>query len=190
MSDTTLPEPPLTDHAYDGIMEYDNPTPGWWSWIFVISIIFSAVYFFVATMAGGQLSPLAAYEADQREELKRQYGELAAYGNDDASMQKLKAEAKWMQVGEAIYNTNCVACHGKNAGGVTAPNLTDDNWIYVKTQKDIIDVVLNGRKNGAMPAWKNTLRGPEALIVSSYVAKLRGNNAPGKGLEGEKIPAW
>ncbi len=190
MSNDSLPETPLTGHAYDGIAEYDNPTPGWWTWIFVVTIVFSAIYFFIAVMSGGQVGPLASYEYDQREELKRQYGELAAYGHDDESINKLKAEEKWMKVGEAIYNTNCVACHGKTGGGVTAPNLTDDHWLYVKSQKDIIDVVENGRKNGAMPAWKNTLRGPESLIVSAYVAKLRGTKAAGKGPEGELIPAW
>src|SRR3954471_2820351 len=34
----------LKDHAYDGIQEYDNPTPGWWVWIFAASVVFAAGY--------------------------------------------------------------------------------------------------------------------------------------------------
>ena len=35
---------PLLDHEYDGIREYDNPMPGWWKAIFIISIIFAISY--------------------------------------------------------------------------------------------------------------------------------------------------
>ena len=28
---------PLTDHSYDGILEYDNPLPGWWTF-FVLGV--------------------------------------------------------------------------------------------------------------------------------------------------------
>ena len=34
----------LTGHNYDGIQEYDNPLPGWWTWLFVASIIFAFFY--------------------------------------------------------------------------------------------------------------------------------------------------
>jgi cytochrome c oxidase cbb3-type subunit III len=184
-------EPPLTDHAYDGIMEYDNPTPGWWTWIFVGTVVFSALYFLVVTLAGGEFSANSWYASAKQEELKRQYGELGALAMDaDASVFQLMGEPKWLDVGQSLYNTHCVACHGKGGGGVTAPNLTDDHWLYVKTPRDITDVILNGRKNGAMPAWKNTLQGPEPLIVAAYVASLRGTGATGRGVEGEVIPAW
>jgi cytochrome c oxidase cbb3-type subunit 3 len=36
-------EPPLTDHSYDGIQEYDNPMPGWWVWLFVATVVYSGV---------------------------------------------------------------------------------------------------------------------------------------------------
>ncbi len=38
--------PPLMDHAYDGIREYDNPLPGWWSLLFAGCIAFAAMYGF------------------------------------------------------------------------------------------------------------------------------------------------
>ena len=47
MSTRTRNSPNVTGHRYDDdIEEYDNPLPGWWSWIFAVSIVFSAVYFF------------------------------------------------------------------------------------------------------------------------------------------------
>ena len=35
----------LLDHEYDGIQEYDNPCPGWWHAIFLLTVLFSVVYF-------------------------------------------------------------------------------------------------------------------------------------------------
>ena len=35
----------LLDHDYDGIKEYDNPLPGWWKWLWILTILFSFVYF-------------------------------------------------------------------------------------------------------------------------------------------------
>ena len=32
----------LMEHEYDGIREYDNPTPGWWHVILLVSVVFSA----------------------------------------------------------------------------------------------------------------------------------------------------
>ncbi|MFN7337509.1 MAG: cbb3-type cytochrome c oxidase N-terminal domain-containing protein, partial [bacterium] len=29
----------ILDHEYDGIREFDNPTPGWWHAIFFASVI-------------------------------------------------------------------------------------------------------------------------------------------------------
>ena len=34
----------LMSHGYDGIQEYDNPLPGWWVWIFWVTIVFSLGY--------------------------------------------------------------------------------------------------------------------------------------------------
>ena len=34
----------LLDHNYDGIQEYDNPLPGWWSALLWLSILFTPFY--------------------------------------------------------------------------------------------------------------------------------------------------
>jgi cytochrome c oxidase cbb3-type subunit 3 len=44
-----------------------------------------------------------------------------------------------------------------------------------------------------MPAWKNDLLPVEQVIVSAYVASLRGKNLPsvgGRPAEGDKIAPW
>jgi len=34
-------------HSFDGIEEYDNPLPRWWFVLFVLTMVFSAVYLFL-----------------------------------------------------------------------------------------------------------------------------------------------
>ena len=35
---------PTTGHAWDGIKELDNPLPKWWTYTYLITIAFAAVY--------------------------------------------------------------------------------------------------------------------------------------------------
>ena len=34
----------MFEHEHDGITEYDNPLPGWFTWLFIGSIFFSFAY--------------------------------------------------------------------------------------------------------------------------------------------------
>ncbi len=79
-----------------------------------------------------------------------------------------------VESGKALYNTNCVACHGQEAKGnhlFGAPNLTDNIWLYGGSQEQIMQTVRNGR-NGKMPAWNEILGEDKVHIVSSYVYSL------------------
>ncbi|HRK32822.1 MAG TPA: cbb3-type cytochrome c oxidase N-terminal domain-containing protein [Tepidisphaeraceae bacterium] len=183
----------LTDHNYDGIQEIDNPTPGWWTYIFVGTILWAFVYMVTIWMTSGALSAEAFYERDFAESLKLQYGELGDIKPDAETLVKLSKDEKWLRVGASLYSLKCIACHGTDGSGMTGPNLTDDHYLNVKTIEDIADVVANGRKNGAMPAWRNELLPVEQVLVSSYVASLRGKQLPSvgnRGPEGEIIPPW
>ena len=52
-------------------------------------------------------------------------------------------------------------------------------------------MIKDGAKAGAMPAWGNRLHPNEVVLVSSYLATLRGTNASGgKAAEGEVPPPW
>ena len=185
--DQPAPEGGHADHTYDGITEYDNPIPAWWTWTFVGTIVFSVLYWFVATLTGGQLSPVAYYDRDVVAELKRQGGPLKG---DATTLFRLMKDDDSLKAGQSIFATNCVSCHNRDGSGLIGPNLTDDLYINVEKIADIVDVVTKGRKNGAMPAWGNRLSPNEIVQVAAYAASLRGKHLPGKPPEGKAIPAW
>lgn len=181
MSDTN--QPGLTDHAYDGIQEYDNPTPGWWTWLFIGSCVFGALYWAIATFSNGGLSAERELALDKAEETVRQFAEIGELKPDAATIIKYSHDEKWKAFGEGIFISKCMTCHNRDGSGGTGPNLTDDNYINVKKVEDIFDVIEKGRNNGAMPSWRTTLNQNEMVIVASYVAGLRGQNKPGKAPE-------
>jgi len=187
-----VPHDELSNHNYDGIQEYDNPTPRWWTWIFVITFVFGMLYLVVFLFSDGA-SPQAFYERDYAEALKAQYGQLGNIQPDEPTLVRLMHDEKWNHVGAAIFQSNCVTCHGVDASGVAGPNLTDEYYIHVRKITDFADVIANGRKSGAMPAWKERLQPVEQVLVAAYVASLRGQNKPsigGRPHEGEKIAPW
>lgn len=176
----------LSDHAYDGIQEYDNPMPGWWKWIFAGTVAFAGLYFAVTALSGGQLSPIADYDRAVVAEMKKS----GVLKSDAATLLRLSKDPDMLKGGAAIFATNCVACHAKDGQGLIGPNLTDDYYLHVEKIEDIVDVITRGRNNGAMPTWGNRLSPNEVVTVAAYVASLRGKNLPGKKQEGKPIPPW
>jgi cytochrome c oxidase cbb3-type subunit 3 len=204
---TTRPDEPyndqLTGHNYDGIQEYDNPTPGWWVWIFIATVVFGLGYFFVVTAfringtnAAGEEVTLSyfgknlAYERAETAALMRQFAELGELSQDQATLARFvndPEEAKWLAAGQSIYQANCAACHGSGGVGLSGPNLTDDHYLNLTEATGILRVVNKGANNGAMPAWEAKLQSNEVVLVSAYVASLRGQHRPGRAPEGQVI---
>jgi cytochrome c oxidase cbb3-type subunit III len=182
----------LTDHAYDGIQEYDNPTPSWWTWLFVGSILFSAVYFLIVTLANEQLSPRGNF-ARNKAIMVAKSGDLEPTAENILMVMDMPA---LLDQGQKIFIANCAACHANDGSGMlngnalTGPNLTDDTYINITTVADLHAIVLNGTANGAMPAWNIKLSQKERVLVAGYVASLRGKNLPGKPAEGTAIAQW
>ena len=181
----------LTDHEYDGIQEFDNPTPGWWTAVFLISCLFSVFYIIFFHMGQQGWTMYDSYESDVANNLKLQFAEIGELSADGPTLLRLLKDSKLLTIGKAAYKANCVSCHGADASGLVGPNLTDDYWKNVHKIQDIVQIVNNGAANGAMPGWKTRLHSNEIVLVSAYVASLRGQNLPGpRGQEGEEIPAW
>lgn len=180
----------LTDHQYDGIQEYDNPTPGWWSLIVVLSFVWACGYYARYELNTTPPTVQADWENDVAEANKAMFAKLGDLKPDDATLLSLKDNADWMRVGESIFRANCVACHGRQGQGDVGPNLTDDVYKNVKVLADIPTVIRVGANGLAMPAWRGRLSENEIILVGSYVASLRGKNITGRAPEGAAIPPW
>lgn len=82
-------------------------------------------------------------------------------------------------LGETVFTTNCVACHGADGKGnqlVGAPNLTDDIWLYGAATPEELPATLrqtvrNGRA-GVMPTHAETLKPERIHLLAAYVYSL------------------
>lgn len=182
----------VTGHSYDGIEEYDNPLPGWWKFLFWVSIVFAPIYYFVFHMGVEGRSIHDQYNAHMASVFELRFKEIGDLNADEATILKyVNDEPEWLAVGKVVYQTNCVGCHGADGGGGVGPNLTDDYWKNVRNVEGIASVIANGAANGSMPAWKNRLSHQNQIVLTAaYVASLRANPVAGNRPEGELIPAW
>lgn len=180
-SETTeqpIDESVLTTHEYDGIQEYDNPMPGWWTWIFIATIVWSGVYY-----VGLGLNIIPDYDAQLSAELELQR-ELkgAAVAETPPVTPEMLAEAvgdaERVTRGKQVYDMNCAACHGQNGEGLIGPNLADNAWIHGNELVEINRVVEEGVPAKGMPAWGEILNQDDMLSVLAYVDQLRGTDPP------------
>jgi cytochrome c oxidase cbb3-type subunit III len=180
-------------HAYDGIQEYDNPLPGWWTAFFVLTIIFSVFYWMYFHLGAPNRSMFDQLSASEAALARLQYGELGDLPQDRATLVRFMNDPQWIAYGKSIYRTNCQSCHGPDGGGLVGPNLADSKWKHVRHVEDIMTVINNGAGNNAMPAWKQRFTDArDVIMVSAYVASLLGSPTPGgKPAEGNiDIASW
>jgi cytochrome c oxidase cbb3-type subunit 3 len=186
----------LTGHVYDGIREYDNPTPGWWHAIFIGSIIFSVVYFAIFHMSAWQddLTPEAQHAAAEQRATAESFALLGELTADGPSLMRLSASEIAVGKGKSIFaSKGCVACHGPNAGGVPGLglNLTDEHGKNVRTPEDVYRTIAEGVTGTAMLGFEAQMGKDDTILVAAYVISLRGTNTPdGLPPESELMPAW
>jgi cytochrome c oxidase subunit 2 len=90
---------------------------------------------------------------------------MAAAADDPSKVWNL---ADLVQRGESVYAANCLACHGAQGKGAGPIKALDGSALVVDTDKSkMINVLLNGQNNGAMPAWKQ-LSDTELAAVMTY----------------------
>jgi len=189
MSDT--PTEKTLDHTYDGIHEFDNPTPGWWVWIFILTVIFAIGYFVWYDVGMPDRTLNAEYATAKAIVTKKKLAKLGELKLDEASLLRYMHSQDHLDAGREVFKANCTSCHGPDGQGQIGPNLTADIYKHVKKLEDIPAVIMAGANNGAMPSWKNRLDPTDIALVASYVASLRGKNLPGYVLPGRvPIPPW
>ena len=99
---------------------------------------------------------------------------MAAKADDPSKVWELTA---LVERGATVYAANCAACHqasGKGAGPIKA--LDGSAIVLNKDHKEVISSLLNGRGNGAMPAWKS-LSDTEIAAVITYTKNSWSNQS-------------
>ncbi|MEO3405545.1 cbb3-type cytochrome c oxidase N-terminal domain-containing protein [Mucilaginibacter sp. CAU 1740] len=178
----------IIEHDYDGIQELDNPIPGWFMYLFYITIIFAVGYILTYHVFGfGQLQ-YDEYKTEmaQADIAKQQYLSKAANRVDENTV-KLVTDATVLASGQAIFKQSCVPCHGDHAQGVVGPNLTDDYWLHGGKINDVFKTIKYGVQAKGMPTWEKQLSPKQISDVANYIKSLHGTNPAGaKEPQGEK----
>lgn len=75
----------------------------------------------------------------------------------------------------ALYKQKCSMCHGPEGKGFAAiktPDFTDPKWQKNTKDKDIEEVIKNGKKATAMPAFADKLKEDEIQALLGYIRSL------------------
>jgi cytochrome c oxidase cbb3-type subunit 3 len=172
-----------TGHVWDeDLVEYNNPLPRWWMWLFYITIVFSLIYLafypglgklpgvFGWTSAGAYANEVRAAD----EHVKPLYAKYL-----ELDVKQVATDAQAHAMGERLFLTHCAQCHGSDAGGGKGfPDLRDSDWLYGGEPQAIKDSITNGR-NGMMPPFAAVLGAEGVKNVASYVRSLSGLPADG-----------
>jgi len=78
--------------------------------------------------------------------------------------------------GAAIFKKNCMMCHGADGKGFAAlktPNFTDPKWQSATKDKEMKEVIKNGKKGTAMVGFGNQLKDEEITAVIAYIRSLK-----------------
>ena len=169
-----------TGHVWDeDLIELNNPLPRWWMWLFVITIVFAAVYLVLYPGLGSAAGTLkwssaGAHRAEQDKaaaEMAPLYAKFTAMPAAD-----LARQPQAMAIGERLFINNCAACHGSDAKGSKGfPNLTDGDWLHGGSPEKIVETITLGRI-GMMPPFAAAVGSPvDVSNVANYVLSLSGS---------------
>jgi cytochrome c oxidase cbb3-type subunit III len=169
-----------TGHVWDeDLRELNNPLPRWWMWLFVITVVFAAVYLAFYPGLGSAPGSLkwtsqGQFEAEQAKAtaaLTPVYAKYAAMSAED-----LARDTQAMAIGQRLYLNNCAQCHGSDARGSKGfPNLADTDWLGDNSLDAIKKTIVEGR-TGNMPPMAAAVGSSEDLKnVAHYVLSLSGS---------------
>lgn len=164
--------------AHGTIREGLRPLPRWWLLLsgsmFIGGIGYLVLYPGFGNHKGllhwtshGQLAKAVAANDAKLDPLLQRF--------DLYSVEQLAGDPEAQQMGQRLFDDNCAACHGRNAHGnqaLGAPNLTDNDWLYGGSGKDITTSIHDGR-GGVMPPWAS-LGEQTVKNLAQYVLSLSG----------------
>ncbi len=169
-----------TGHVWDGdLREMNNPLPRWWSYMFVITIVFSLAYLVLYPGLGSYPGIFGWSSAKlHADEVAKGNAETAPIYAKFMSMppEEVARDAQAMAIGERLYSNNCAQCHASDARGSKGfPNLTDGDWLHGGTPEKIKETLVGGR-NGNMPPMAAAVGSADDVKnLAQYVLSLSGS---------------
>ena len=164
-------------HVWDETLEeYNNPMPKWWSWLFVITVVFAFVY--LAMYPGlGNFKGMLGWTSVGQHKAEVDKVDAAVKPLFDKYMamdvKAVAADKQAMEMGKRLYLTYCMQCHGADARGAKGfPNLTDGDWLYGGEPDQIKETIAAGRM-GVMPPHEQ-LGADTIKDLANYVRSLPG----------------
>jgi cytochrome c oxidase cbb3-type subunit 3 len=177
---TVMADDNTTGHVFDeDLRELNNPLPRWWMWLFIATVVFSAIYLALYPGMGSmpgtlKWSSTTQYQAEQdkaRAEMASVYARFAGMAPE-----AIAQDAVAMGIGERLFLNNCAQCHGSDARGSKGfPDLTDTDWLGAGTPEYIVKTITEGR-SGTMPPMAAALGTAEDVKnVAHHVLSLSGS---------------
>ena len=169
-----------TGHVWDeDLRELNNPLPRWWMWLFVLTVVFSAVYLAFYPGLGSNAgifnwTSINEYEAEQDKARLAMAPVYAKYARMDADA--LARDPQAMGIGQRLFLNTCAQCHGSDARGSKGfPNLADNDWLGAHTLDDIKKTIVEGR-SGMMPPMAAAVgNSDDVKNIANYVLSLSGS---------------
>ncbi len=92
---------------------------------------------------------------------------------------------------KTLYSENCSACHGINGQNGAGRPLNDPLYLAVIPQQTLQNIIENGRKGTAMPAWARSQGGPlYPKQITALVDGIEKNWAKPVSLHGVAVPSY
>lgn len=166
-----------TGHVWDvDLVELNNPLPRWWMWLFVITVVFAAIYLAFYPGLGSHTGTLKwtsqnQYEAEQA---KARAAMASVYEKFmPMTAEQMAASEQAMGIGERLFLNNCAQCHGSNARGSKGfPNLADSDWLYGGSLEAIKTSIVEGRAGNMPPMAAAVGTAEDVRNVAHYVKSL------------------
>jgi cytochrome c oxidase cbb3-type subunit 3 len=169
-----------TGHVWDGdLREMNNPLPRWWSYLFVITIVFAFGYLALYPGLGNYPGKFGwTSRGLHQAEVDKGNAETAPIYAKFSSMkpEDVAKDPKAMAIGERLYSNNCAQCHASDAHGNKGfPNLTDGDWLHGGTPEKIKETLNLGRIGNMPPMAAAVGTADDVKNVAQYVLSLSGS---------------
>jgi cytochrome c oxidase cbb3-type subunit III len=166
-----------TGHVWDeDLKEANNPLPAWWVGLFVLTILFAAVYLYLYPGLGAyQGSSFWSSSSNYQKEVDAGQRSMKAVYSQFAKMdtEQLTKTPQAMAMGQRLFLNNCAQCHGSDARGSKGfPNLTDKDWLHGGKPENIIETITKGRVANMPPMGAAVGNADDVRDLANYVLSL------------------